>query len=164
MKQILLAVCTFLSVALTANAHNSSKFYVAQADTTGEEKALVKVTSWGSRAIYLLGNDYFKETKDEIIKQLGQAKFEDMQKKCSSAGWPSAMNDVDGEEAAVDTKMNKLTMYKIASYQHKFNGNVFDRYAIIEVPYTDNVNWDTNVVWEGSVYFLIKETDVEAVK
>lgn len=164
MKQGLIAICTFLFVALSANATNSSNFSVVQTDTAVKEKVLVKVTSWGSRAIYLLGNDYFKETKDEIIAQLGDAKFEDMQKKCSSAGWPSALYDSEGEEAAVDTKMNKLTMYKIASYQHKFNGNVFDRYAIIEVPYADNVNWDANVVWEGSVYFLIKETDVEVVK
>ena len=118
----------------------------------------------GNRDIYLLGDSYFNETKDDIIAQIGQAKFDDMKNKCSSTGWPSAMyNDIDAD-SIVDAKMNQLKMYPIAAYQHKYNGNVFDRYVILEVPYAENADWDATVTWEGSIYFIIKESDVEQVK
>ncbi len=52
-------------------------------------------------------------------------------------------------------------MYRIAVYQHKYNGNTFDRYAILEIPYAENADWDATVKWEGNIYFLLNEKDVK---
>ncbi|MGG9972193.1 hypothetical protein ACQ33O_10400 [Ferruginibacter sp. SUN002] len=161
MKKLIILSFIFLSATQIAKADVS---VVVSVDTTDKQKVLVKVKSWGSRAIYLLGSNYFTETRDEIIEQIGLSKFEDVQSKCSSSGWPSAMYDGEGDEAVVDAKMNKLRMYQIAVYQHKYNGNVFEKTSILEVPYSENTEWDANVKWEGSIYFLINEKDVEAIK
>ena len=157
---LLIAVFNLL-VSVHATAANAPAIIVT-VDSTPHTP--VKVISWGSRAIYLLGDSYFNETKDDIIAQIGQAKFDDMKNKCSSAGWPSAMYNDNDVDSIVDAKMNQLKMYQIAAYQHKYNGNVFDRYVILEVPYAENADWDTTVTWEGSIYFIIKESDVQVVQ
>jgi hypothetical protein len=53
-------------------------------------------------------------------------------------------------------------MYKIASFTHIFNRKVFDRYVILRVPYEENKEWKKTVVWEGNIYFLLKEKDMES--
>lgn len=159
---VLLIAAFNLLVAVQAKAANPLTVIVT-VDSTPLH-APVKVISWGSRAIYLLGDSYFNETKDDIIAQIGQTKFDDMKNKCSSAGWPSAMYNDNDADSIVDAKMNQLKMYQIAAYQHKYNGNVFDRYVILEVPYAENAEWDPTVTWEGSIYFIIKEADVVSKK
>ncbi|UEG49376.1 hypothetical protein LK994_12110 [Ferruginibacter lapsinanis] len=161
MKQLIVTVIAFLLFATTVEA-NTLATSALFTDTSGIEKKQVKVTNWGSRAIYIMGG-YFKETKDEIVSQTGEALFEEIENKCSSAAWPAALNDMDSEDSIVTAKMNRLKLYRIATYQHKFNGNVFDKYVILEVPYVGNEDWDANVKWEGSVYFIIKEKDIEVI-
>lgn len=163
MKQLLILFFIAVSFSLNSVANTLPSVSIL-CDTASPKKQLVKVTNWGSRAIYLLSSSYFDETKDEIIAQLGVEKFEDMQNKCSSSGWPAAMYDSEGEAEAVEAKMNKLTMYQIGVYQHKYNGNIFDKYSIIEVPYSDNAEWDINAKWEGSIYFLINVADVTVIQ
>ncbi len=63
----------------------------------------------------------------------------------------------------IDEKLNELKMYKIVTYQHKFNGHVFDKYVILKISYQGNESWDPNLKWDKDVYFIIKETDVEEI-
>lgn len=127
---------------------------------------LVKVNEWGSRAYYLL-DGYFKETKSDIIKLVGEEEFNKIKKNCGSGAWPSEFRPSDGisdaDEKTFYEKLNKLKMFKIATYQHKYNGNIFDKYVILKIPYHENEFWNSNVKWDEDVYFIIKETDVEEI-
>ena len=128
---------------------------------------LVKVTDWGSRSIYILGGNFFLETKDSIVAQVGEQEFDEMTKKCSSGDWPKGLYKPDlgdEEDKAFDTSLNKLKMYRIATYTHIYNGITFERHVILRVPYEENKNWDKTVEWEENVYFLLKEKDVESLK
>ncbi len=132
-------------------------------DTGKYERKKVSIINWGSRAIYLSPAVYFKETKNDIVSKIGEDKFNDMQFKCSASGWPDVMSESTLDKPELKTKMNKLNMYRIAVYQHIYNGNIFDKYAILEVPYAENADWDADVKWEGSIYFLLKETDIKLI-
>ncbi|MEO6613469.1 MAG: hypothetical protein ABIT05_15845 [Chitinophagaceae bacterium] len=128
---------------------------------------LVKVTDWGSRSIYILSGNFFLETKDSIVAQVGEQEFDEMKGKCSSGDWPKGLYKSDlseEEDKAFDVLLNKLKMYRIAVYTHIYNGITFERYVILRVPYEENKNWDNSVQWEGNVYFLLKEKDVEFLK
>jgi hypothetical protein len=72
---------------------------------------LMKVTDWGSRSIYIVGNNFFLETKDSIVGQIGEQEFAEMKKSCSNGDWPAGLykpglSDVEGK--AFDEALNKL--------------------------------------------------------
>ncbi len=162
MKRIYILAISFLFFTASTYASNLSTITIAT-DTIGKNDSLVIVKRWSSRGIIYFSN-YFKETKDEIIQQIGEAEFEKVQQLCSSSSWPVQMNDTQTDEKLVEEKMNKLKMYKIAVYQHKYNGNLFEREVILKVPFSENEYWDENAQWEGSVYFILNEADIEVVK
>lgn len=123
----------------------------------------VTVTDWGSRSLYILSDTYFAATKDSIIAQIGVKEFDEMEAKCSVAGWPEGFyiaDQSDEEDKAFDQTLNKLKMYKIAAYTHIFNGKTFDRYVILRVPYEENKSWNPTLQWENNIYFMLKEKDV----
>jgi hypothetical protein len=155
MKQIFIFVCTFFLLSFCKATDLAN-------DTTVKGK-LVKVNQWNSRGIFLF-DTYFAETKDDIIKQTGEAEFEQIKSHCGASAWPPEMNDMESPDSVADAKMNKLKMYQVASFQHKYNGNVFDREVILRVPYEENKDWDANAKWEGNIYFILKESDVEVIK
>lgn len=163
MKYALLLSSLLMAFSFTAKSVSTPEFMLP-ADTAKYERKKVSIIHWGSRAIYLSPAVYFKETKQEIISIIGEDKFTDMQFKCSASGWPDVMSESTSDKPELKTKMNKLNMYQIAVYQHKYNGKTFDRYAILEVPYAENAAWDADVKWEGSIYFLLKETDVKVME
>lgn len=136
------------------------------ANSYSQNKPLVKVNNWGSRAYYLL-DGYFKETKSDIIKLVGEEEFDKIKKNCGSGAWPSEFKTGDGmsdnDEKVFYEKLNKLKMFKIATYQHKYNGLIFDRYVILKIPYHENEFWNSNVKWDEDVYFIINEADVEEI-
>ena len=121
----------------------------------------VTVTNWGSRCIYIVSDAYFNQTKDSIIAKIGADEFNAMAAGCTRNAWPNGFYDGDAlDDAAAKKKLNQLKMYRIATYQHIFNGKVFERYAILRIPYQGNEEWDRNVTWEGNRYFLLQEKDV----
>lgn len=124
---------------------------------------LASVKDWGSRSLYIISDAFFNDTRGAIIGQIGEEEFAEVEKHCKVAGWPDGLyvSDLSEEQdKAFDIKLNRLKMYKIASYEHIFNGKKFDRYVILRVPFAENKAWDSGVKWEGNVYFLIKENDV----
>ena len=162
MKPFLLFAAVFMILSFTTKTAQVPDNLLLR-DTGNYERKKVNIVNWGSRAIYLSPAVYFKETKQEIIRKIGEEKFNDLQFKCSASGWPDVMSESTSDKPELKTKMNKLHMYRIAVYQHIYNGNLFDKYAILEVPYTENADWHPTVKWEGSIYFLIKETDVKVM-
>lgn len=125
----------------------------------------VDVVDWGSLSIWI-GNDFFNATRDSIVAQIGDEEFEWMKDHCTSRNWPKGMYDssLDEEEDKKHMeKLNRLKKYKIASFQHIYNGMIFERYVILRVPYEDNKDWDPLVKWERSVYFLLNESDTREI-
>ncbi len=126
----------------------------------------IKVKNWSSMAVYIT-ETFFAETKDDIIKQLGEDEFNWMKTHCSEYGWPVNFSPTGLDEEAqikFEKHRNELKLFKVASYHHKYNGNVFDRYAVLQVPYDQNRSWDDKLHWERSFYFIIKEEDTEEIK
>lgn len=138
-----------------------------KAQTMDTNKAVpVKVKNWGSLAVYIT-ETFFAETKEDIIKQIGEDEFNWMKTHCSESGWPTNFSPIGLEEEAqakFEKHRNELKLLRVASYQHKYNGNVFDRYVVLRVPYEQNRSWDDKLSWERSFYFIIKEEDVEEIK
>ncbi len=162
MKHLLLFVTVLTAFSFTVKKTQVTDNLLLT-DTGKYERKKVSIINWGSRAIYLSPAVYFKETKNDIISKIGEDKFNDVQFKCSASGWPDVMSESSLDNPELKTKMNKLKMYRIAVYQHIYNGNIFDKYAILEVPYAENADWDAAIKWEGSIYFLLKETDVKLI-
>jgi hypothetical protein len=160
MKLLLL----FVSIVMAFSFTTRKTVYIQKINTTDTVKykrERVSVTDWGSRALYLSPTLYFKETKDDLISKIGNDKFEDLQFKCSASGWPAIFSNSVSNTPEGIKKMNELKMYRIAVYQHKFNGNTFERSAVLEIPYAENADWDATVKWEGNIYFLLNEKDVK---
>lgn len=137
-----------------------------KAQTTGNKAAPAKVKSWGSLAVYIT-ETFFAETEEDIIKQIGEDEFNWMKTHCSESGWPVNFSPIGLDEEAqakFEKHRNELKLFRIASYQHKYNGNLFDRYVVLRVPYEDNKSWDDKLNWERSFYFIIKEEDIEEIK
>ena len=162
MKHLLLFVTVLTAFSFTVKKTQVTDNLLLT-DTGKYERKKVSIINWGSRAIYLSPAVYFKETKNDIISKIGEDKFNDVQFKCSASGWPDVMSESSLDNPELKTKMNKLKMYRIAVYQHIYNGNIFDKYAILEVPYAENADWDAAIKWERSIYFLLKETDVKLI-
>jgi hypothetical protein len=128
---------------------------------------LVNVKNWGSRALMILSDNYFSATRDSIIYQVGDQEFEEISKHCAANGWPDGLYSPGSsgqDEKSFDEKLNKLKIYRIATYTHIYNGKTFDRYIILRVPFEENKGWDATVRWTGKVYFLLKESDIEIRK
>ncbi|MBL0069391.1 MAG: hypothetical protein IPP39_13155 [Chitinophagaceae bacterium] len=158
MKKAILIFLIFLNFSVNAQSVPGPATYPVKG-------LLMSVKDWGSRSIMIL-NAFFEETKDSIISQIGEEEFDEMKSNCSSSGWPqgvysSGMSDED--EVAFDRKLNELKMYRIASYTHKYNGKIFDRYVIVRVPFEENKNWNPSIQWKGNIYFLLKEKDIELI-
>jgi hypothetical protein len=123
------------------------------------------VTHWGSLSIWL-GSDFFSETRDSIITQIGEDEFDWMKSRCSSSGWPKGLylSSLDeAEDKIYEERLGRLKKYRIASFQHIYHGVRYDRYVILRIPYDENSKWDESVQWEKSLYFIIKEDDTRQV-
>lgn len=160
MQKILIALVLFIAVGGDAQQHPGTGRFPVKGE-------LVTVTDWGSRSLYILSDKYFSATRDSIVSQIGEAEFEEMKNKCSVSGWPEGFykaNLNEEEDKAFDVELNKLKMYMIAAYTHIYNGNTFDRYVILRVPFEENVNWSPPMKWDVNVYFLLKEKDVKLIR
>ena len=143
----------------------ASQFLYAQTGNYTPKPDKVDVIDWGSLSIWI-GNDFFNATKDSIVAQIGEEEFEWMKNHCTSRNWPKGMynSSLDEEEDKKHMeKLNRLNKYKIATYQHIYNGQVFERYAILRIPYEDNRDWDPAMKWERAVYFLLSESDTREI-
>jgi hypothetical protein len=116
----------------------------------------VRVQEWGSLSMMMMGS-FFKETKSDIVQQIGQKEYEEMIKHCDSGGWPEQI-------AGAETEREKLKMYQIAVYTHKYNGKTFEPKVILRVPYDENKDWNPGVKWEGNIYFILNAAAVSSLK
>lgn len=152
MKKLILLAILFNG----ANAYSQDRTFPVKGRSA-------EVLKWGSLSI-IIGSSFFDATQDSIISKIGISEFEEMKEKCSTAGWPEGFYQFGLDEVADsmrELKMGRLKMYGIGSYRHIYNGQLFERYIIIRVPYEENKNWDPEIKWEGNIYFLLKENDVK---
>jgi hypothetical protein len=155
MKHLIWIYFTLLCLPMMAQDHAASPSMA--------KGQLVKVSDWNSRGIFIL-ESFFEETKDDLVAQIGIEEFEVLKMKCSSSAWPSEMDAgfelTEEQEAAFYEHLNTLEMYRIATYVHKFKGRVFEKTAVLRVPYEGNESWSEGVVWEGNVYFILNDAAV----
>lgn len=128
---------------------------------------LANVIDWGSRSLIMLSDAFFDETEDSIIVQIGQQEFNEMKNKCSTSGWPEGFykSGLSHEEENIfHATLNKLKMYKIATFTHMYNGVAFSPHVILRIPFDENKFWNLSIKWENNIYFLMEEKDVRAVR
>lgn len=131
-------------------------------DKTENKGVPSKVTNWGMRGL-MFTETFYNETKDSIIAQIGIDEFEKVKVYCSVLKWPSSMQPKFGrmnaeEQKTMGDRLDKLHMYKIAAYQHYYDGKKMERFSILRVPYEENKNWDSTAKWD-TVYFVVQEEE-----
>lgn len=87
-----------------------------KAQTTINKAVPVKVKNWGSLAVYIT-ETFFAETKEEIIKQIGEDEFNWMKTHCSESGWPTNFSPIGLDEEAqakFEKHRNELKLFKVA--------------------------------------------------
>lgn len=139
----------------------------AQKQAVHNQCPQVMITDW--REVGLFQNpQVFVDNKDSIVAQIGEPEFEKFKEFGNNAGWPDSITyDVKRRRDTLYmnhyyAQLNKLKMYKIASYIHIINGEKHDRHTILRVPYDKNINWNENSKWD-TIYFLIRESFVKPV-
>lgn len=156
MKKIL-NVLSFLVISVLVLAQSSEK---------KESLAIpVRITNWGDRG-RLIAENFFTETKDSIISQIGSEEFEKVKKYSSVFSWPKSLQGKIWYKSdslmkkEFHRKLDKLKVYQIANYCHYWEGSKDSRFSIIRVPYSDNMDWDKEAKWD-TVYFIVQERSVK---
>jgi hypothetical protein len=120
------------------------------------------VTDWNAIGL-LFVPEFFEQNRDTLIRQIGEQEFEKVIKFGNILGWPRSMQYKPGQQKDTAAqkfyfeRLNKLKMYKVASWQQSYNHQKTYRYALLRVPYAANVDWDKDSKWD-TIYFIIKES------
>ncbi|WP_205508854.1 hypothetical protein [Longitalea arenae] len=146
-------------------------FSIAQsqvANTDNWPYPLVQVLDWSKRGI-INGDDFYANTKDQIIRQIGEVEFNKLEKHDDVYGWPQSLrkNLFDRTDTAaqkkVDANFEKLKVYKIVTYTHIFEGKNWGKYVILKAPYKENSFLDSPGKWEA-IYFVMKEEYAKEIR
>jgi hypothetical protein len=141
---------------------------IAEVKSINSNPPLVKVLDWQQRGM-INGDDLYEHTKDEIIRQIGAEEFVQFEKHDDIYGWPTSLrfNLFDRrdttERRIVEENFKKLKVYKIATYNHVFDGKDWGKYVILKAPYTENSFLDSPGKWDA-IYFLMKEKYVQEIQ
>ena len=125
----------------------------------------VLVTDWNSIGL-LFVPEFFEQNRDSLIAQIGAQEFEKVIKFGNILGWPRSVQYKPGQQK--DTlaqqryfeRLSRLKMYKIASWQQFYNNKKTYRYALLRIPYAENIHWDIASKWD-TIYFILKEDAVK---
>ncbi len=144
-------------ICIMASSHAQSKDNATQI----REYPSVQVLDWSQRGIVQSGN-FFDETYDQIIKQIGKEEFEKVKKYGNVHGWPEKLktNLFDQTDTAstrfISENFKKLHVYKIATYTHYLEGKDWGRYVILKAPYRENDFLESTGNWDA-IYFIMEE-------
>jgi hypothetical protein len=141
----------------------------SQKDSALKKGRKVQITDW-KKVAYVVVDDFWKSTKDQIIKQVGKDEFEKI-KTFSGRNVPCAMQifceDKDGSPKknidSLANKQSKLTVFKIADFIYTNERGKQFGYSVLRVPYENNKDWDPNVNWD-TVYFLVRDNLISQIK
>ncbi|MRG45845.1 hypothetical protein GFS24_12015 [Chitinophaga sp. SYP-B3965] len=140
----------------------------AQQGPAGEmQQNKVRITNW-KRTVYRFAPDYWdNKQQDEIVAKIGQEEFEKMKAFADKPVVPAEMSMISGkarkDSVAQSERLNRLNIYRIATYTHvSKSGKVFEM-AVLHVPYEENRAWDDQVKW-GPLYFFIENRFVEEMQ
>ncbi len=126
----------------------------------------VTVTDWQVMSMRM-GPEVWANGKTEIVSQIGEAEFEAVKNNNDHRTIPPAMSAATKENRRNNPeyfkKLDRLHLYKIASFMHRSNGQDWGRMSILKAPYKGNEGWDAEVKWD-SVYFILPDSVVTVKK
>jgi hypothetical protein len=124
----------------------------------------VVVTDWGKKS-FAVNETFWAEVKDELVNQVGSAKFEEIKKYSENRNKPLALLIWDGKTRIrlpeYSNRMNTLSLFKIATCKRTYNGEI-KNYTILSVP-DQKLFWDTAAKW-NVVYFIVRSEAIEYAK
>jgi hypothetical protein len=131
----------------------------------------VNVINWGATALFLAENYWSTEKSEQIIRQVGIEEFKQLITFSNRSNIPCQMQsfceDINGkpkrDKEEYYAAMNRLNIYKIATYTFtNRNGKKFEK-CILKVPYNENTSWDQTARWDA-VYFIASPEIVEIIE
>lgn len=155
MKTTTILIATILLGARVCTAQHTQP-------QTGKESS---VTDWHAMGL-LFVPEFFEQNKDSLIRQIGAHEFGKVMQFGNTLKWPKGIRYTPGlskdtvAEKQYHQNLNRLKIYKIASWQQYYNNQKTHRYALLRVPYADNIHWDKDSKWD-TIYFIIKESAVK---
>ena len=124
---------------------------------------LTEVKDWGQRSMIIV-DEVWNNIKDQLIAQIGEEGYNDVRAHYDYKSIPEQMSVYSAGKRKnlqeLSSKLSTLKVFKIASYDHIFQGKNWGKYLILKCPYEENKNWDTTAKWD-IVYFIIKEDFVK---
>ena len=112
----------------------------------------VQVINWSSLSLSA-GAKYYDEIEPEILPLLGKDKWIEFKKNSQRRDWPEDFNQDESKHPVKEAQLNHLKMYKVATFRYKGGKSI----AVLEIPYSENKDWNPNIKWEGSFYFMLDE-------
>lgn len=157
MRKIVMFVL-LLMAGYYCNAQNGSY--------NGSLNERVRITKWGQKVFGFPDNYWNNKWSEEIIEKIGEEEFEKAKSSLKGYDLPVEMSMISGikmvDTAALYKRMDRLKMYRIATYTQGGEGGKIFEMAILRVPYEDNKEWEGNAKW-GVLYFFIENKYVEVV-
>lgn len=123
----------------------------------------VRVLDWDRWSMTFVDN-FFTEYTDTLIQQIGLDGIEEVKKHGRISGWPASfqyqVKFVKDTIARKDfyNRLSKLKVFKIASFNHIYQGKNWGPYVILKVPYKENVTIVKDSTWKENIdmYFLLE--------
>ena len=134
------------------------------------QRETVKINNWGERLLFMT-DDFWESAAKKLVPQFGQEQYLKIKELSNRSQVPCQMQliceDLDGSrrknQDSLYTKLNKLVLYKIATFPYKHPDGIYYDYVIIEVPYDENKNWDNTAKWKN-FYSVFPADVVQKVK
>lgn len=141
--------------------------FVFSQQVDNSKRVRVTVTdSWKSKS-FLLVEDFWENKKEPIESQLGAGSMEIIKKYSYWKNIPAQMNIFNGSKKTGITelaeRLDRLKVYKIATFRHIYQGIDWGELVILEVPYDENKDWDPAAKWD-IVYFIVKAEAIKVIQ
>jgi hypothetical protein len=162
MKRLFLVI--YLSVIVAACAHNrgldNSIVSSSKVGTYSNGYPEVKVANWKTMKM-VITDGVWAGSKNEIVAQIGEEGFEKVKTHYDYKSVPAAMSLASEQNVKNQSrfyeKLQKLKVFKIATFTQWFEGKNWGRLGILQVPYKGNETWDATAVWD-TVYLIVSDS------
>jgi hypothetical protein len=125
---------------------------------SNKSSSWAEVKDWAQASVVIV-DDVWANIKQQIISQVGEDGYNEIRSHYDYKSIPPQMSVYGGGKKKdlkeLSAKLSSLKVYKVASYDHIFQGKDWGKYIILKCPYEENKNWDTTAKWYV-VYFILK--------
>lgn len=126
-----------------------------------QENKSVTVRNWGQKS-YMIANEFWEQTKTQIIQKLGKEKFDTIRYYSDNANIPNSLLQFDGiRKVPIKEylqRLSSLKVYKAADLDYTYDGKIL-KYSVLSVPY-QKLYWDEKTKW-NTVYFVILSEEIQ---